>query len=78
MEDILRLRKICKSFPGVNALTDVDLNIRKGPGTDCARVKYIPVGVYTIVEGAEGKGASRWGRLKSGIGWISLDYVEKC
>lgn len=55
-----------------------DLNIRKGPGTDYARVKYIPVGVYTIVEEAEGKGASRWGRLKSGIGWIALDYAERC
>lgn len=55
-----------------------DLNIRKGPGTDYARVKYIPVGVYTIVEEAEGKGASKWGRLKSGIGWISLDHVVKC
>lgn len=54
-----------------------DLNIRKGPGTDYARVKYIPVGIYTIVEEAEGKGASKWGRLKSGIGWISLDHVEK-
>lgn len=55
-----------------------DLNIRKGPGTDYARVKYIPVGVYTIVEEADGKGASKWGRLKSGIGWISLDYVVRC
>lgn len=55
-----------------------DLNIRKGPGTDYARVKYIPVGVYTIVEEAEGKGASKWGRLKSGIGWISLDHAVKC
>ncbi|WP_350336777.1 glucosaminidase domain-containing protein [[Clostridium] symbiosum] len=55
-----------------------DLNIRKGPGTDYARVKYIPVGVYTIVEEADGKGASKWGRLKSGIGWISLDYAVKC
>lgn len=55
-----------------------DLNIRKGPGTDYACVKYIPVGVYTIVEEAEGKGASKWGRLKSGIGWISLDHVVKC
>ena len=55
-----------------------DLNIRKGPGTDYARVKYIPVGVYTIVEEADGKGASKWGRLKSGIGWISLDHVVKC
>lgn len=30
MEDILRLNNICKSFPGVNALTDVNLTIKKG------------------------------------------------
>lgn len=54
-----------------------DLNIRTGPGTNYNKVKYIPVGVYTIVEEADGKGASKWGRLKSGVGWISLDYVKK-
>lgn len=54
-----------------------DLNIRTGPGTDFNKVKYIPIGVYTIVEESDGKGASKWGRLKSGIGWISLDYVKK-
>ena len=54
-----------------------DLNIRKGPGTDYARVKFCPVGVYTIVEVKSGKGASAWGRLKSGIGWISLDFVKR-
>ncbi len=70
--------KSAVKFPYMVRVKIPDLNIRKGPGTDYARVKYIPVGVYTIVEEAEGKGASRWGRLKSGIGWISLDYVEKC
>ena len=54
-----------------------DLNIRKGPGTDYARVKFCPVGDYTIVEVKSGKGASAWGRLKSGIGWISLDFVKR-
>ena len=70
--------KAAEKFPYMVRVKISDLNIRKGPGTDYARVKYIPVGIYTIVEEAEGKGASRWGRLKSGIGWISLDYVEKC
>lgn len=54
-----------------------DLNIRKGPGTDYDRAQFIPVGVYTIVEVKSGAGASAWGRLKSGIGWISLDYVRR-
>ena len=54
-----------------------DLNIRKGPGTNYARTQYISVGTYTIVEEADGQGASKWGRLKSGAGWISLDYCTK-
>jgi len=24
-----------------------------------------------------GKGAAKWGKLKSGAGWISLDYATK-
>ncbi len=54
-----------------------DLNIRKGPGTDKAKTgKYTGVGTFTIVEEADGKGASKWGRLKSGAGWVSLDYCR--
>jgi hypothetical protein len=55
-----------------------DLNIRRGPGTDYDRVQFIPIGVYTIMEVRSGKGSSAgWGRLKSGIGWISLDFVKR-
>lgn len=75
---IIYPEKAAVKFPYMVRVKIPDLNIRKGPGTDYARVKYIPVGVYTIVEEAEGKGASRWGRLKSGIGWIALDYTERC
>lgn len=50
------------------------LNIRKGPGTSyaitgCIRDKG---GIYTIVEEQ-----GTWGMLKSGAGWISLNYTEK-
>lgn len=54
-----------------------DLNIRTGPGTEYTKVRHIPVGIYTIVEEADGKGASKWGRLKSGAGWISLDFCTR-
>lgn len=54
------------------------LNIRKGPGVGYGVVKTIyDRGRYTIVEEATGSGASKWGKLKSGLGWISLDYVKK-
>lgn len=59
-----------------------DLNIRKGPGTDCERTgKYTGTGVFTIVEEADGAGASKWRLLKSyqkkRDGWISLNYVTR-
>lgn len=54
-----------------------DLNIRKGPGTNYDVVQVMPVGNFTIVDESNGKGATKWGKLKSGIGWISLDYVKK-
>jgi hypothetical protein len=56
-----------------------DLNIRKGPGTNYAKTgKYTGKGVFTIVENQSGKGSTAgWGRLKSGAGWISLDYATK-
>lgn len=58
-------------------VTATNLNIRKGAGTNFASVGYIAPGVYTIVEEADGKSATRWGKLKSGKGWISLDYAKK-
>lgn len=61
----------------VKVTADV-LNIRSGPGTDNGRVGSIrDHGVYTIVAESSGKGAMLWGKLKSGAGWISLDYTKK-
>lgn len=50
----------------------VTLVIRSGPGPEYEMVGYIPVGVYTIVDECNG-----WGKLKSGIGWIPLNSVER-
>ena len=59
-------------------ITATDLRIRKGPGTNTDIVqKAIKSGVYTIVSEATGQGAILWGKLKSGIGWVSLDYCKK-
>lgn len=56
-----------------------DLNIRTGAGTNYAKTgKYTGVGVFTITEVKTGTGSTLgWGKLKSGAGWISLDYVSK-
>lgn len=55
------------------------LNIRTGPGTNYSLTgKYTGKGVFTIVEVSNGTGSnSGWGKLKSGAGWISLDYATK-
>lgn len=55
------------------------LNIRKGPGTNYYRTgKFTGKGVFTIVETASGDGSkSGWGKLKSGAGWISLDFAKR-
>lgn len=50
------------------------LNVRKGPGTNygiATTVKHNEV--YTIVDTN-----GRWGKLKSGAGWICLDYTKRC
>lgn len=56
----------------VRVTADV-LNIRSGPGTSYSKVGSITDGgVYTIVETS-----GNWGRLKSGAGWICLDYTVR-
>ena len=68
-----------QEVPLLVRVTATDLNIRKGPGTDTEKTgKYTGAGVFTIVEVKSGKGSKTgWGRLKSGVGWISLDYCQR-
>lgn len=56
-----------------------NLNIRKGPGTNYDKTgKVTGPGRFTIVKESAGKGSdSGWGKLKSGAGWISLDFTKK-
>lgn len=54
-------------------VTATALNIRSGAGTNYSIVGCIrDKGTYTIVE-TQGN----WGKLKSGAGWICLDYTNK-
>lgn len=49
------------------------LNVRSGPGTNYKINRTISKGgIYTIIEEKKG-----WGKLKSGAGWISLNYTKK-
>lgn len=50
-----------------------NLCIRKGPGVNYDKTgKHTGKGVFTIVEVKDG-----WGKLKSGLGWISLNYATR-
>ena len=52
--------------------TDV-LNVRTGPGVSYSIATTVKRGqAFTIVEVKDG-----WGKLKSGAGWISLEYTKK-
>jgi hypothetical protein len=56
----------------VRITTDV-LNVRTGPGTNykiATQVNYYEL--YTIINQK-----NNWGKLKSGAGWICLDYTKK-
>ena len=79
---------VTPATPAAPQVTDVpflvkvsirNLNIRKGPGTNYSRTgSYTGIGVFTIVDVQSGQGSrSGWGKLKSGAGWISLDYCKK-
>lgn len=54
-------------------VTANNLNVRKGPGASYGISATVKKGdVFTITETKNG-----WGKLKSGVGWISLGYTEK-
>ena len=60
-------------FPYIVQITADVLNIRKGPGTNYPVVGQIKdKGKYTMMEEQNG-----FGRLKSGVGWISLKYTKR-
>lgn len=75
----LTLVKKKSELPYMVQVTISDLNIRKGPGVNYDKIgKFTGKGVFTVVEVKTGKGSKTgWGKLKSGAGWISLDYAKR-
>ncbi len=76
------MESLTLSAPYMVRVAIPDLNIRRGPGTGYAKTgKYTGIGNFTIVEEADGKGASKWGLLKAyqdkRDGWISLDHAVR-
>ena len=67
-----------KEVPYTVKINTKALHYRKGPGTNYPVVGLVRKDeVYTIIEEAFGLGSSKWGKLKSGAGWISLDFCIK-
>ena len=74
------VKETAKPDQSYTVLVEIDrLNIRKGPGVNYDKTgSYTGKGVFTIVEVKNGQGSKTgWGRLKSGAGWICLDYTKK-
>ena len=65
--------------PFLVKVTIDNLNIRTGPGTGYERTGYFTgKGIFTIVATSPGDGSySGWGKLKSGAGWIALQYCTR-
>ena len=58
-------------------INTADLNVRSGAGVNYPVVTTVHKNeVYTIV-GEKMNGSTKWGKLKSGAGWISLAYTIK-
>lgn len=64
---------IVGKLPYLIRVTASCLNVREGPGMEYNIVRTVSKpSVYTIVEEKD-----NWGKLKSGVGWISLKYTER-
>ena len=65
--------------PYLATITAEALNVRTGPGTTYTVVTVLrnDKNTYTIIEEAKGPGATMWCRLKSGLGWVSKDFIQK-
>lgn len=72
-------QETAKFAPYIISIKPVSLNIRKGPGVNYPVVKTLinDKNLYTIIEEIKDSDGKKWGKLKSGIGWISLEFTIK-
>ena len=78
-----KIMEVVKCCPDIEHIRIKDEPMLSLPGLEiyAKTGKYTGAGTFTIVEEADGKGASKWGLLKSyqekRDGWISLDYGKR-
>lgn len=64
-------------FPYRVKVNTLVLNVRAGAGTSFKKTTSVKINeVYTIVD-EKMNGSTKWGKLKSGAGWISLKYTKR-
>lgn len=55
-----------------------DFPIYKGDGYETGLAGYVSTpGTFTVVEESQDCGGNRWGKLKSGAGWVDVTQAEK-
>ena len=68
---------VSTDMPYLVKITASTLNVRGGVGTNYPVTTTVREGeIYTIV-GEAMKGSTKWGKLKSSAGWISLKYTQR-
>lgn len=73
----LAMGGVSTDMPYLVKITASTLNVRGGVGTNYPVTTTVRKGeIYTIV-GEAIKGSTKWGKLKSGAGWISLKYTQR-
>jgi len=81
-------QEVTRRLQGVTTTTNTEsflvkvtcsvLNIRAGAGTSYKTVgAIVDKGTYTIVDTKQGADGYTWGKLKSGAGWIALEYTKR-
>ena len=63
--------------PYLVKIITIGVKIKAGAYANARNVGVINPGVYTIVEESTDKNGVTWGKLKSGAGWICLDYADR-
>lgn len=72
------MRKFMQNVGTAGTITKAPGAVKISTALSCGNGKYTGKGVFTITEVKSGTGSTAgWGKLKSGAGWISLDYCKR-
>lgn len=63
------------TIPYTVQISSAGLVIYEEPSYSSDIVQDMPIGVFTIVKEYEDDYGNKWGKLKSGLGWICLDEI---